>query len=453
MKIYHSSKIKNFDKPTIWFKFGKMAQQTQSLSLGHGFPDWKAPDFYYESLHKNIICPNANHQYTRSLGNLRLIETIAKKYNESFNRKLNPLTDISIGAGASSCIYNIITAFVNTGDEIAIIEPFFDIYRPMIELSGGKLRGIPLIPPKFPALKSTNFQYEIDEDKYHLNPNLPNVENNSDWQIDFDLLNKTLNDRTRLLILNSPNNPTGKILSEYELKEISRIVQKFPNLIIISDEVYEHQIFDKLKTCPRIGKDLFDRTLTVFSAGKLFSATGTKIGWTIGPEKLINKINAIHQYSIFCLYEPLQLTFADCLEKANLPYKGMDSYYSWLRLHYANRRNYLLSNLMKSKALKDLDFFVPAGGYFVVMGTKGIKIPDYNIGFEEDNPQNLDDFKYEYSNDFRFCLNLIKEKKVALIPVSPFYSDENKKIGEDYVRVAFCKEIKTMDSVFERLNL
>lgn len=459
-RISKITKIGDFDKPSIWFKITKMAQQTQSVNLGQGFPDWKAPEFFYESLQRNVTIANANQQYSRSFGNLRLMNIIANKYKESFNRNLNPLTEITIGAGGSTSLYNAITALVNPGDEVAIVEPFFDIYRPQIEFSGGILKGIPLKPPKKPFDKNKAnevLNYELDENKYHLNPNISNIlkdnkSNSCDWELDFDLLNKTLNDKTKLLILNSPNNPTGKIISDYELKEISKIVKKFPNLIIISDEVYEHQIFDNWETLPRIGKDLFDRTLTVFSAGKLFSATGTKIGWTIGPEKLINKINAIHQYSIFCLYEPLQITFADCLEKANEPYRGMDNYFSWVKLHYANKRNYLLKNLMKSEALKDLDFYVPFGGFFIILGIKNTDVVNKNYGFEEDNPLKEKDFQFSYSKDFNFCLNLIQDRKVAVIPCSPFYSKENKHIGEDYIRIAICKEQATMDAAIEKLN-
>jgi len=313
-----------------------------------------------------------------------------------------------------------------------------------------------MIPPKPRSREELKFYYELDENNYTKNDPSKDANSNvikDEWKIDFDLLKQKINSKTKLLILNTPNNPTGKILSYEELDEIVKIVKDFPNLYILSDEVYEHQIFDNYKTLPRMAHKLYEKTISVMSAGKIFSATGIRIGWAIGPAKLIKQINSIHQYSSFCLFDPVQITVADCLDAANNEYKGQSSYNEWLRIHYANRRNLLLSEISKTEYFKNSNFFVPEGGFFTVVDISSEKVENKNYGFEEDNLIGEKEFKFDYTKDFEFCLNMANDKKVVAIPLTPFYTDENKHLGENYVRLAFCKEIKTLTTAFERLNV
>lgn len=309
-----------------------------------------------------------------------------------------------------------------------------------------------MIPPTKRSRSELIFNYELNEENYGksgLDPNSNKIKD--EWKIDFDLLRQKINEKTKLLILNTPNNPTGKILSESELDEIAKIVQEYPNLYILSDEVYEHMIFDEYAKLPRMATRLFDRTISIMSAGKIFSATGIRVGWAIGPSKLIKQINSIHQYSSFCLYDPLQNTIADCLDAANNEYKGQKSYYDWLRLHYANRRNFFMSEIIKTNYFKNSNFFVPEGGYFVVADISGEEVAKNNYGFEEDNLTDEKQFRFDYTKDFKFLLNMAHEMKVVGIPLTPFYTEENRHLGENYVRLAFCKEVKTLTTAFERL--
>lgn len=450
-----TKKIAGYEKPTIWYKFSKLAIQTASANLGQGFPDWKAPDFYYESLQRNISAENANHQYTRSFGNLKLVDSIARNYKDAFKRNIDPLNEVLVSSGASSILYSAITALVDENDEVVVIEPFYECYLPQTQFSKGKVRGVPMIAPKF--RNKLELKFNLDENSYFTNnQESKNYESHfkDDWKIDFELLAKTVNEKTKLLILNTPNNPTGKILTQEELDEIIKIVEKYPNLYILMDEVYEHQVFDKYHILPRSQK-LFNKTISIMSAGKIFSATGVRVGWAIGPEYLIKQINAIHQYNSFCIYDPLQNTIADCLDAANKPYKGASNYYEYIRMHFMNKRNHLLNEVIKTNYFRNSNFFIPEGGFFAVCDISQEKehTISKNYGFEEDNLTKDKNFIFNYTKDFTFLLNMAIDRKVVGVPLTPFFTDENKHIGENFVRLAFCKQTKTLNTALERLSI
>jgi len=346
-----------------------------------------------------------------------------------------------------------ITALVSQGDEVVVIEPFYDCYLPQTQFSGGKLVGVPLIPPKHRNNSEFKLNYSLDENNYYNSINDPNLNLIKDeWKIDYDLLRSKINSKTKLLIINTPNNPTGKILSEEDLDLIIDIVKDYPNLYILSDEVYEHMIFDDYKYLPRIATKLFDRTISIMSGGKIFSATGVRVGWAIGPTNLIKQISSVHQYSSFCLFEPIQNTIADCLDAANNPYKGFSNYYEWLRVHYANRRNFFINQIPNIHYFKDSNFFVPEGGYFAVLDISGEKVENIDYGFEEDNIKGENNKRINYTKDYNFLFNMANNKKVVGIPLTPFYTEENKHLGQKYIRLAFCKEVKTITTAFERLS-
>lgn len=424
-------KLEGYEKPTIWFNFSKLANQTNSINLGQGFPDWNSPDFYLESLKKYMSDPNVNHQYTRSFGSVKLVESITRNYSEAFKRKIDPLSEILVSNGAVALLYNAITALIQEGDEAILIEPFYDCYLPQIKFSGGKVVGVPMHAPKLRSKK----EYE----------NLSNTNIKDEWKIDFNALKKALNHKTKLLVLNTPNNPTGKVLSEEELKEIASILKEFPNVIVIMDEVYEHMVYDNYQSLPRMSNipGMWDRTISIMSAGKNFSATGCRIGWAIGPQRLISHMNAVHQFNAFCLYDPLQSAIADSLDLATKSYKGYDNYYKWLRAHYTEHRNYFVERLAKINNF-NLKFWLPEGSYFVIadLGDKPI---DTKYSFELNS-------KEKHPKDFNYLLNLANEKKVVAIPMSPFFTDVNKEYGANFIRLAFCKQKQTLDKALDNLS-
>jgi kynurenine--oxoglutarate transaminase/cysteine-S-conjugate beta-lyase/glutamine--phenylpyruvate transaminase len=436
------SKTTGYEDLTIWYKFSKLAVTTGSINMGQGFPDWEPPEFLVEALSKNINAGNANHQYSRTFGNIKLCETLANNYGPSFSRTIDPLSEVLITNGGTSVLYNTITALVETGDDVIFIEPFFESYYPEVKFTGGNAIGVPMIPPTIRKKSELKFQGDEKgmEEFYSKFKDI--------WTIDFDKLETSLSDKTRLLIINSPNNPTGKILTIEELTRIANILEKYPNIVILSDEVYEYMIYDDYKTLPRFGAlpGMWERTITMMSTGKTFSATGVRMAWAFGPHKLIKKVNAIYQYNTFCMYDPVQQAIADCLEIAVKPYKGYENYYEWLRATYLKQRNYIVNCLANCDEF-DLDFYIPEGGYFIVACLEGNDVKPTKHRLEGD-----EDMKGDYLKDYSYLVELAYNKNVVGIPCSPFYTEPYKSMGQNYVRFAFCKQNSTIDRFIENLK-
>ena len=433
-----------FAGANVWIKFAKLALDLKAANLGQGFPDWSPPDFYLDSLKNQANNQNSNHQYTRSFGSLNLVNKIINNHSKYFNEKLNE-SNILVTNGGCGGLYNTITSLINPGDEVVLIEPFYDSYLPVAKYSGAIVRGVPLIQPKIRSKEE--YRKEFDN-KLRINTKLKD-----DWKFDFEAFSNTLNEKTKLIIINSPNNPTGKIYTKAELKEISRIIiNKAPQAVVLSDEVYEHIYYDNNNYFPRIANEdgMWNRTLTLSSAGKIFSATGVRIGWLIGNEELIKATIPCHQYNTFCLYDPIQNLIADCLDQAEKPYKGFDNYYSWYRDCYNQSRTHLFNYLVNTNTVFNtkeykLDYFLPEGSYFVVGNISESKqTKDFKLQGEERVP---------YSKDMAYSINLAHDKKVITIPLSVFFTPENRHKGENLVRIAFCKKPSTIDKAFDNLKI
>ncbi len=417
LSTYITKKVVGYEKPTIWYKYSRLAAITKSVNLGQGFPNWSPPQFLLDNLSKAVSSETANHQYNRTYGNIKLCQEVSKKYSPTFKRTINAMDEVLVGGGAVSLLNSAITSLVEPGDEAIAMEPFYDCYQAQIKFSSAKLLGLPLIPPS---------------------------EKNEKWSFDFEKLKQLLNKNTKILILNTPNNPTGKILTYDELKQIAEILKDYPRVAVIMDEVYDEMVYDPWTVLPRMAtiEGMWDRTMTIFSAGKFFSATGIRIGWCIAPKHLISIVNSVHQFSQFCIYEPLQIAVADSLADAEKPYMGYENYFKWLRAHYADHRDYMVDKLQKL----GLKFFVPEGGYFVIVDISDSKNePKHKFEGEEDEENNL-------PKDFNYTLNLAHEKGVVAIPCSAFYTPEHSKNGENYIRIAFCKNKEAIDDMFKRLS-
>jgi aspartate/methionine/tyrosine aminotransferase len=427
--LQRKDKLIGFDTPTIWSKSGRLALTQGCANLGQGFPDWNPPEFIFESFNKHLNNPQTNHQYTRAYGTPKLIEAISDTYSEVFKRKINPLTEILVTNGAVSALYNSITGLVEAGDEVIFIEPFYDCYLPQSIFSGAKVIGVPMISPKVRKFK------EIEITPKSLS------ELKDDWQIDFDKLKGAINEKTRILILNTPNNPTGKILKEEELNRIAELIKDYPNLVVIMDEVYEYMIYEGFDVLPRFANipGMWDRTISIMSAGKIFSMTGARIGWCIGPHNLINRLCSVHQVNSFCIYDPMQLTIADALVKAKEPYQGYENYYKWLKALYTEQRNFFFDQFSKIKDKLDIDLFFPEGGYMAIAAIpEGVQINKSNIKYEGDED-------VVYGDDTNYVCTLAADKKVNIIPCSVFYTNENKSYGQRFLRLAFCKSKSTIE--------
>jgi aspartate/methionine/tyrosine aminotransferase len=228
--------------------FHSSPTNNQPLNLMLGHPNWEPPSF----LHPN---PYLNQQ--------TLINLLKRDYSGVLQRELVE-KNFAVTVGANFALYAAILSLVRKGDEVVCFEPFYPDYYPQTLLAGGSFQGIPLIPPQARKIIGNRVQYEKDKDE---------------WKVDWKNLKQKINPRTRMLVLNNPNNPTGKVFSEEEMEEIADIVKKNPRIVVLNDEVYENCVYEGKMT--RFGKikDMFERTINVYSAGKTFAATGIRVGW------------------------------------------------------------------------------------------------------------------------------------------------------------------------------
>lgn len=418
MSFEVAKRIKGFDLPSVWTEFSPLAVECNAVNMGQGFPNFLTPDFVKQN-GRHAIEENFN-QYARSQGHASLVQSIAKKYSKSLGRSIDPMSQVFVGVGASGVLFCAFQSLLNQGDEVVAFEPTFDIYSAQIQMAGGQLRTVPL------KIASEN------GDK-------------PQWTYDPKLLEEAINDKTRILLLNTPHNPTGMCLSLEQLQHIDEVCKKYPNCVIVSDEVYEHQVYDGKKhiTSASISESMWNRTLTISSAGKMFSCTGWKIGWAVGPPALVKTIWLSHQWMVFSVATPLQEGIAKSLEQAEESFEKEDSYYSWVQKMYETKRDRLVQLLEEA----GFPCVVPQGGYFVMANTGNFKVPqqylDQNyIGSDEPG----------VTRDWAMCRWLTREAGVSPIPPSAFCSGVNKKSMADYARFAICKKDEDIEECGKRLK-
>ena len=356
-------------------------------------------------------------------------KAIADAYSPFFGKEINPETEVTITTGANEGMLSAFMAFVEPGDEVILFEPFFDQYAftviitwssmlkshryiPNIEMAGGKIVYAPLRPPKEGSTKTTSA---------------------SEWALDFSELEKCISDKTRMIVLNSPHNPVGKVFSKEELERIGAICVK-NNIIILSDEVYDRLYYVPFTRIATLSPEIASLTLTVGSAGKNFYATGWRVGWLIGPEHLIKYVSAAHTRICYSSVSPLQEAAAVGFEKA-------DQVGFWEQ----SKRE------MKSKMNRFCEVFdelgvpysEPEGGYFVLANFSKVNLPQ-GYHFPPHVAERPRDFKLSW-----FC---IMELGVAAIPPTEFYTDENAYLAEDWLRFAVCKNDDVLEGAKERLR-
>jgi len=343
---------------------------------------------------------------------MRLRQAIKKIYSPHFGRELDVESEILVTSGANEGQYSVFTAFLDQGDEVIMFEPFFDQYLPSVTFNGGKPVYIPLHPPSKDNLHPTS----------------------NDWTIDFAELRNAVTPRTKMIIVNTPHNPVGKVFNRKELEYIASIAKEF-NLLVMSDEVYDVLVFDnkehiRIATLP----DMWERTVTVYSAGKAFAATGWRVGYLIGPPSIIGPTLAATTRIVFCSNSPLQEAAAAGLEQA--PER---KFFETQNREYQQRRDILLDAFKKL----NMKYTVPEGSYFILLDISNLTWPD--------------DYPFPSSvegrgRDFKACWFIAMEIGVSSIPVSEFYCEEHRSIGESYARFAFCKDEETLRQASERLQ-
>ena len=366
---------------TIFSVMSHLAVQHKAVNLGQGFPDFEPPQPLRDALSRAMA--NGLNQYAPGIGTAALREQIALKTERLYGHKVSPDSDITVTSGATEALFAGIAAVVRAGDEVIVFDPAYDSYEPAIDLQGARAVHIPLTVPSF--------------------------------SIDWQRVRDAITPKTRMILINSPHNPSGAVLSPADLDELASIVRDTP-IIVLSDEVYEHIVYDGAAHQSVLRHpELAGRSIVVSSFGKTYHCTGWKVGYAVAPANLSAEFRKVHQYLTFCTFHPAQVAFAEFLASSPEHYLELPAFYQVKRDRFRK--------LLAPSRLKLLD--VP-GGYF--------QLVDYSAIRDE--------------NDLAFCEWLVKEGGVAAIPLSPFYDQAP---GTRLIRLCFAKSDATMDAAAERL--
>jgi len=381
------------------------------VNMGQGFFGYNPPKFILDAAKQALDRVECN-QYSPTKGRPRLKKAIADAYSPFMGRKLNPDTEVTITTGANEGMLSAFMAFLEDGDEAIVFEPFFDQYISNIEMPGGKVVYVPMHPPSDSATTTSSA---------------------SGWKINIDELKKAITPRTRMLVLNSPHNPLGKVYSKEELMEIGELCVKH-KIIILSDEVYDRLYYVPFTRVATLSQEIANQTLTVGSGGKNFYATGWRVGWLIGPEHLIKYVSAAHTRICYSSVSPLQEATAIGFEEAE-------------------KHNFWDESIKEMKGKMDkfnkvwdelgLPYSEPEGGYFVCVNMAKVKLPD-----DYDFPPHV----ASRPRDFKLSWFLIMELGVAAIPPTEFFTPKNAHIVEDWLRFAVCKNDDVLETAMERLR-
>lgn len=359
---------------TIFATMSKMAADNHAINLSQGFPDFEVDPVIIDLVHN--FMKQGDNQYAPMPGTPALRQVIANVIKQSFTYSVNPETEVTITAGATEALFASITAFVKPADEVIVFDPAYDSYNPSIRLNG----GIPV----------------------HINLSYP------DFSIDWNEVKARVSSRTRMIIINTPHNPSGAVLSAHDLEELEKIAEQH-DLIVLSDEVYERIIFDGIRHESVLHyQNLAKRSVAIFSFGKTFHATGWKVGYAVAPEYLMTEIRKTHQFITFAVNTPVQLALAE--------YMTQPDHYLNLGSFYQRKRDSFLDGI-KGSSFEALPCH---GSYFQTLSFRNIsKLTDRDMAIE-----------------------LTTKHKIASIPVSVFYNDRT---DNKLLRFCFAKSEETLE--------
>ena len=371
------SKLPNIST-SIFTVMSKMAAQYNAINLSQGFPNFPVDERLTDIVAK--LAKENVHQYTPMSGYPPLLLKIARLINTSYGRTVQPETELLVTAGATQAIFTTITALVKNNDEVIILDPSYDCYEAPVLLCNANPVRVPL---------------------------------NDDYTPNWEIIEKACTSKTKMIIINNPHNPTGKILTESDFESLEILLEKYPDIILLSDEVYEYITFEEKHISAHTRKKLLNRCVMVSSFGKSFHVTGWKIGYLAAPEYLMKEIKKVHQFLVFSVNSICQIAISEYLDIVSIVEIGK---------LYQEKRDYF-RQLLKDSSFK----LMPCEGtYFQVVSYAAIS----------------------NENDVDFCKRLIVEHGVAAIPISTFYAD-----GKDLKLIRFCfaKDNATLEEAAKRL--
>ncbi|MDP2386501.1 MAG: methionine aminotransferase [Bacteroidota bacterium] len=365
---------------TIFSVMSKLAMENNAINLSQGFPDFNCSEKLVELVNQNM--KKGNNQYAPMPGVPALREQIAEMIQDLYGTQYNPDTEITVTAGATQAIYTAIAAVVREGDEVIVFEPAYDCYTPAIIVAGGKPVYVQLSQP--------------------------------DFSIDWLAVKKVMSHRTKLIIINTPHNPSGTILSDKDMQELDKLT-KDTDIMILSDEVYEHMVFDNgIHQSVARFPNLADRSFLISSFGKTVHTTGWKMAYVAAPENLMTEFRKVHQYLVFSCNTPIQYALAEYMKDKNN--------YLELKSFYQQKRDQFIKLISSSK----FSFEQSTGTYFQLL--------NYSAISDE--------------KDTDFAIRLTKEFKIASIPLSVFYHEN---VDNRLLRFCFAKKEETLEKAAEIL--
>ncbi|PZX92946.1 methionine aminotransferase [Flavobacterium aquariorum] len=365
---------------SIFTVMSKMAAEHNAINLSQGFPNFPVDERLTEIVSR--LAHEDVHQYTPMSGYPPLLTKIATLVKSSYNRNILPETQILITAGATQAIFTSLLALLKPNDEVIILDPSYDCYEAPILLSQAKPMRVSL---------------------------------NDDYTPNWNAIASTFSEKTKMIIINNPHNPTGKILNESDFEKLELLLEKYPNALLLSDEVYEYITFEQKHISTHTRPKLIDRCITISSFGKSFHVTGWKIGYLVAPDYLIKEIKKVHQFLVFSVNSICQIAVSEYLDLVNI---------NEINSLYQKKRDYFRT-LLKNSRFK----LMPCEGTYFQVASYA------NISKE---------------NDVDFCKRLITEYGVAAIPISTFYEN-----GKDLKLIRFCfaKDNQTLEEAARRLTV
>ncbi len=366
---------------TIFTVMSQLALEHKAINLGQGFPDFEPPQKLRDALTRAMN--EGRNQYAPMSGIPKLREQVALQVDRLYGRRISPDTEVTVTSGATEAIFAAIACAVHPGDEVIVLDPCYDCYEPAIALAGGKAVHVPLKLP--------------------------------DFSVDWQRVRDELTSRTRLIMVNTPHNPSGAVFSQGDLEMLAEIAEQH-GLLVISDEVYEHIVFDGMQHMSMSRKpELAERSFVISSFGKTWHCTGWKVGYCVAPKQLTAEFRKVHQYLTFCTFQPAQWAFAEMMETDPQHARELAGFYQAKRDHF---RGLLAGSRFKLTPVR--------GSYFQLADFSAIRDTD----------------------DLNFCEWMVREAGVAAIPVSAFYE-----VAPDakLVRFCFAKSGETLQAAAERL--